>query len=182
MAGTWLGHRRSCRSRDLKLASRRMFNSISSGVDPEMTGARKFSRQQMLDLIWSAPMRNVAADLGVSDVGLKKAVIKAGLPTPPQGHWNRVFAGRSVAPKPSLPPRGFGASDDIWIGGNSWSRYMEAKIDDPPPSDPSSTRRWKAFVGGRKKRWAASPRSEISLRRILQSGRFSTTTPSVPIR
>jgi hypothetical protein len=113
-----------------------MFKLDSNPSESEMTSAKRFGRQQMLDLIWSAPMRNVAADLGVSDVGLKKAVMKAGLPTPPQGHWNRVFAGRPVAPKPTLSPRGFGAPDDIWIGGNSWSRYVEAKIDDPPPSEP----------------------------------------------
>ena len=35
-----------------------------------------FSREQLLDLVWSAPMRSVAAELGLSDVGLKKAVVR----------------------------------------------------------------------------------------------------------
>jgi hypothetical protein len=51
-------------------------------------------------------MRTVAADLGLSDVGPKKAAEKAGIPTPPQGHWNRVAAGKTVDPKPVIPPRG----------------------------------------------------------------------------
>ena len=92
----------------------------------------------MFDLVWSAPMRSVAADLGLSDVGLKKAARKAGLPTPPQGYWNRVAASKKVEPKPDLPPRGFGASDDIWIGGAYWQHHEPAPgPDDPIPPAPS---------------------------------------------
>lgn len=58
-----------------------------------------FTRKQLLDLVWSAPMRSVAAEIGLSDVGLKKAVVKAGIPTPPQGHWNRVAAGKKAPQK-----------------------------------------------------------------------------------
>jgi hypothetical protein len=81
---------------------------------------KKFTRSEMLDLVWSAPLRVLAARLGLSDVGLKKAAQKAGVPTPPQGHWNRVAAGRKADSKPTLPPRGFGAPDDIWIGADRW--------------------------------------------------------------
>lgn len=109
-----------------------MLNSASTSICFTMT-AKKFTRSEMLNLVWSAPMRSVAAELGLSDIGLKKAVRKAGIPTPPQGHWNRVAAGRKVEPKPALPPRGFGASDDIWIGGKYWQHHEPP----PGPNDPA---------------------------------------------
>jgi len=45
---------------------------------------------------WSAPMRDLAAKVGISDVGLKKILKAHGIVTPPSGHWNRVHAGRPV--------------------------------------------------------------------------------------
>ena len=97
---------------------------------------KTFSRQQLLDLVWSAPMRSVAAELGLSDVGLKKAVVKAGIPTPPQGHWNRVAAGKKVLSKPTLPPRKFGASHQIQFGSSNWYNQPDYPIDQPPPPAP----------------------------------------------
>ena len=109
-----------------------MQGSAPTSICATMT-AKKFTRSEMFSLVWSAPMRSVAAELGLSDVGLKKAVRKAGIPTPPQGYWNRVAAGRKVEPRPTLPPRGFGASDDIWIGGNYWQHHEPP----PGPNDPA---------------------------------------------
>ena len=51
------------------------------------------SRRQLYDLVWSKPMRDAAADVGVSDVGLKKLCLRHRVPVPPQGYWNRVNAG-----------------------------------------------------------------------------------------
>ncbi|WP_235515017.1 hypothetical protein [Sphingomonas sp. Leaf25] len=62
----------------------------------------------MDDLIafaWSAPMRELAVSVGVSDVGLKKLLTGLGVVCPPQGHWNRVLAGRPVEKPPKAPPR-----------------------------------------------------------------------------
>jgi hypothetical protein len=50
-------------------------------------------------------MRDLAGRLGMSDVGLKKILRSHGVPIPPQGHWNRVHAGRSVAARPAVPAR-----------------------------------------------------------------------------
>jgi hypothetical protein len=57
---------------------------------------------------WSAPMRDLAQTIGISDVGLKKLLRAQGIVTPPQGHWNRVHAGRKVPAPPSPRPRGPG--------------------------------------------------------------------------
>lgn len=96
-----------------------------------------FSRQELYDLVWSGPMRSVAEKIGLSDVGLKKAVVKAGLPTPPQGYWNKLAAGKKVGARPEMPPRGFGTSKDIRIGQQDWRQgYRQLKLEDPVPQEP----------------------------------------------
>ena len=102
-------------------------------VDLRHNDSQEIHASEMFSLVWSAPMRSVAAELGLSDVGLKKAVRKAGIPTPPQEYRNRVAAGRKFEPRPTLPPRGIGASDDIWIGGNYWQHHEPP----PGPNDPA---------------------------------------------
>lgn len=94
------------------------------------------SRQELLDLIWSRPMRSAAADLGVSDVALRKAAIRAGLPLPPVGHWNRVHAGKKAPPKPPLPPRRFGAPDEVRFGAERWLYPSQPSPDAPVPPEP----------------------------------------------
>lgn len=64
-----------------------------------------FTRQALYDRVWAKPMRTVAAELGVSDVGLAKACRAAGVPTPPRGYWARKQHGKSLPPRPALPPR-----------------------------------------------------------------------------
>lgn len=59
----------------------------------------------VLAFAWSAPMRDLAPRLGMSDVALRKHLNKLGIVTPPQGHWNRVAAGRDGAVLPRIPPR-----------------------------------------------------------------------------
>lgn len=59
----------------------------------------------LIAFAWSAPMRELAVMVGISDVGLRKTLRGYGVVLPPQGHWNRVHAGRTVPPPPSAPPR-----------------------------------------------------------------------------
>lgn len=64
---------------------------------------------------WSAPMRELAAKIGLSDVGLKKLLKGFGVVTPPQGHWNRVHSGRKVTAPPKAPHRRPGETGRILI-------------------------------------------------------------------
>jgi hypothetical protein len=50
-------------------------------------------------------MRELAAQVGLSDVGLKKLLGRYGIRPPPQGYWNKVRAGKPVPSRPSAPPR-----------------------------------------------------------------------------
>jgi hypothetical protein len=52
------------------------------------------TRLQLYDLVWSKPMRDAAAEVGMSDVGLKKICLRHRVPVPRQGYWNKVNAGQ----------------------------------------------------------------------------------------
>lgn len=71
--------------------------------------------QDLQDFAWSAPMRDLAAKIGLSDVGLKKLLKGHGVTTPPQGYWNRVHAGRPVPKCPAAPPRGPGQTGRVHL-------------------------------------------------------------------
>lgn len=83
---------------------------------------QNYTRQQLHDLVWSGPMRDVAKKLGLSDNGLRKHCVKAFVPLPPQGHWNKVQAGQTVKVIP-LPPRPPGVADEISIGQWDYREY-----------------------------------------------------------
>ena len=103
---------------------------------------RTLTRAELHALVWSMPMRDAAKTVGVSDVALKKVCGRAAVPTPPQGHWNRVAAGKAVI-KAALPLRPPGMSDEIQIGGVSygyrqWTREeLLGPIPPPPEFDES---------------------------------------------
>jgi hypothetical protein len=84
------------------------------------------TRKQLYDLVWSKPMRDAAADIGISDVGPKKVCGRYRVPVPPQGYWNQVHAGRR-------PPKAvFREVDDpglnrIAIAGSSYNPPPEVK-------------------------------------------------------
>lgn len=71
----------------------------------------------LIAFAWSAPMRDLATQAGLSDVGLKKLLKSHGVSGPPQGHWNRVRAGRRVSEPPDAPARGPGQRPYIHVNG-----------------------------------------------------------------
>jgi hypothetical protein len=93
----------------------------------------RFTRQELLDLLWATPLRVLAPKIGVSEPRLKKVAASAGLPISPLGHWIKLAHGKKSAIKPTLPPRGFGASEDIEFGFEEWS-YPPKKL--PPAPEP----------------------------------------------
>lgn len=82
----------------------------------------RFTRQELYDLVWSEPMAQLAKKFGLSDVGLAKACRRAAVPVPERGYWAKFRAGKQVI-RQSLPPRGLGMHDGVWVGLNdsSWS-------------------------------------------------------------
>lgn len=61
------------------------------------------SRQELYDLVWAKPMVQLAKDFHLSDNGLRKICKKNDIPTPENGHWQKVQFGKKIN-KPALPP------------------------------------------------------------------------------
>jgi hypothetical protein len=62
------------------------------------------SRDDLYELAWSKPLRELAKDFGISDVGLAKRCRKLGIPLPGRGYWARFDAGQRPY-RPKLPKR-----------------------------------------------------------------------------
>ncbi len=62
------------------------------------------SRQDLYELVWSKPMRELAKDFGISDVALAKRCRRLAIPVPGRGYWARVDAGQQPY-RPQLPRR-----------------------------------------------------------------------------
>lgn len=52
-----------------------------------------FKREALYELVWTAPVSELAQRIGVSDVGLAKLCRRAAIPLPRRGYWARVEAG-----------------------------------------------------------------------------------------
>src|SRR5580698_8944735 len=92
---------------------------------------REFIRKELYDLVWSQPMKTIAASVGISDVALAKHCKKANIPVPNRGYWARKQAGRPTI-QVALPVRFPGASDHIggsgiryYYGGCDWLEEIE---------------------------------------------------------
>lgn len=89
---------------------------------------RRFTRQELYDLVWFKPIRTIAPDYGISDVAFAKTCRGHDIPLPPRGYWARQQAGKKVAQE-ALPPREIGMSETIEVGGGA---YSSGYYGDPP--------------------------------------------------
>jgi hypothetical protein len=103
----------------------------------------QFSRQEFFDLMWSKPIKDIAPEFGMSDVGLAKICRSHALPLPGRGYWAKLKAGKKVMELP-LPPRGLGEAETIHVGQSDWrrskgedARLMAEEIP-PPPEFPET--------------------------------------------
>jgi hypothetical protein len=62
-----------------------------------------FRRETLYELVWTAPLMEIARRLGVSDVALGKLCRRAAIPLPGRGHWMRVESGHQIGAPPLLP-------------------------------------------------------------------------------
>src|SRR2546429_6782861 len=68
------------------------------------------TREQLYDVVWSEPIRTVAARYGLSDRGLAKVCIRLHVPVPGRGYWQQKAVGKKVrqpplkALSPDTPP------------------------------------------------------------------------------
>jgi hypothetical protein len=79
-----------------------------------MSNHRKFTRQQLYDLVWTTPIIKLAKEFGLSDVGLRKTCHRYQIPTPPLGYWAKLSSGKPVK-KIALPPPGPGVGERVLV-------------------------------------------------------------------
>jgi integrase len=66
-----------------------------------------FRRDDLYHLVWTSPVSEIAARLGVSDVALAKLCRRAAIPIPGRGYWQRTEAGQPVESTPlEVAPKG----------------------------------------------------------------------------
>jgi hypothetical protein len=63
--------------------------------------SKRVTRRELHGLVWNRPMRELAAEFGISDVGLKKLCVRNDIVPPEQGHWQRIASGHKI-PIPQL--------------------------------------------------------------------------------
>jgi hypothetical protein len=100
--------------------------------------AKRLSRKQLYELVWSEPMKILAPRFGISDVALKKACARAEIPTPGLGHWAKKAAGKSTS-QVALAERPPGMDDEVLVGAgvgywhSGWSEEELLAALPPPP-------------------------------------------------
>jgi hypothetical protein len=100
--------------------------------------AKRLSRKELYELVWSEPLKILAPRFGISDVALKKACARAEVPTPGLGHWAKKAAGKSMS-QVALPERPPGMDDKVLIGaGQSYwhSGWSDEELLGPLPPPP----------------------------------------------
>jgi hypothetical protein len=90
---------------------------MATGLEPSSVRHRHYFRREALyELVWTAPVAEVAKRLGVSDVALAKLCRRAGIPIPGRGYWQRTEAGQPIGPAP-LPEAPDGLPELLRIRG-----------------------------------------------------------------
>jgi hypothetical protein len=69
----------------------------------------RFERQNLYEQVWEKPMTTLAAEYGLSDVGLRKICKRLSIPLPPQGYHLRTRKGQ----RPPLPPSKDGLKEHV---------------------------------------------------------------------
>ena len=75
------------------------------------------SRQQLYDLVWSYPRKQLSKQIGISDVAITKACKKASIIVPDRGYWAKLRFGKNISKIP-LMPRDLSISNHVAISGN----------------------------------------------------------------
>jgi hypothetical protein len=112
----------------------------------------KLTREELYERVWQKPIREVAAELGISDVGLAKACRKNNIPLPHQGHWLKKPGRARDRLKVLLPAAAPGARLEFHFQG---SEFAVLQVRDQAREDAE-------------KRLAETPRPATEDKRLVQ--------------
>jgi hypothetical protein len=82
-------------------------------LDDDKTAERRISRQELYERVWATPMRRLATEFSLSDVGLAKLCHRHAIPTPPRGYWMKSEDERCALRRPL--GGGTANGDDVFI-------------------------------------------------------------------
>ncbi len=92
----------------------------------------RLTRADLYEKVWATPMRILAKEFGMSDVGLAKVCRKHNVPVPPVGYWRRKETGYKVT-LPLLPVAKDGAEHlDIYVRERLCPEFEELTRQVPP--------------------------------------------------
>lgn len=63
---------------------------------------KQINREELYNMVWSKPVLQVAKDLNISDIALRKRCIRLNVPMPERGYWSKHSNGKPTE-KPVLP-------------------------------------------------------------------------------
>lgn len=99
------------------------------------------TREELYELVWTTPVKTLAAQYGISDVAFAKTCKQHNIPLPPRGHWAKLEAGKRVYRQP-LTERALGMPRDVAFGASRWDYYgtapknlIELQLTPPRPFD-----------------------------------------------
>ena len=94
-----------------------------------------YSRSELYDQLWQQPIKQLALELGLSDVALAKNCKALGFPLPPRGYWAQLRAGGKPR-RPELPPRPLGEPEWIRLSWLTPSKEHDSGVNSQPPPEP----------------------------------------------
>jgi len=71
----------------------------------------RLKREELYEQVWSRPLRDLAKEYGLSDVGLAKICRRLNIPAPGRGYWAKKDAGKAP-PRPPMPSLGKGEQSE----------------------------------------------------------------------
>jgi hypothetical protein len=81
-----------------------------------MTQTRiRLTRAELYEKVWATPVRTLAKEFGMSDVGLAKICRKHDIPVPPLGYWRKTETGHKVVRPPLSPAKNGPETLDIYV-------------------------------------------------------------------
>ena len=80
---------------------------------------KALTRQELYEAVWTTPIVKLAAQCGMSDVGLAKRCRRLGIPIPGRGYWQKLETGKPVGKRPALPKD---------IRRNSWAIVAQVSV------------------------------------------------------
>jgi hypothetical protein len=89
----------------------------------------ELTRKHLFEKVWEKPLREVAKELGLSDVGLAKLCRRSAIPLPGQGYWLISEKRRARVVQPLLRPAPQGQPDVLTFSACTGEQAVESEED-----------------------------------------------------